>query len=149
VAAVKAITAARMAVRGDGTHHVSLDKAVKTMRETGADMKDKYKETPARPISTVVRQRPTPQGAHRDAPNRISARSRNTRRLEHPHHRRLNGPAATPATQGTRRRSSGTPMHVTPEEPHPFRLDSPRGASWKLCQASGCESRPGRYRSAG
>lgn len=45
VAAVKAITAARLAVRGDGTHHVSLDKAIKTMRETGADMKDKYKET--------------------------------------------------------------------------------------------------------
>ncbi|MET0843962.1 MAG: L-serine ammonia-lyase [Mycetocola sp.] len=45
VGAVKAITAARMAVRGDGKHHVSLDKAVKTMRETGADMKDKYKET--------------------------------------------------------------------------------------------------------
>ena len=45
VGAVKAITAARMAVRGDGVHHVSLDKAVKTMRETGADMKDKYKET--------------------------------------------------------------------------------------------------------
>ena len=45
IGAVKAITAARMAVRGDGTHHVSLDKAVKTMRETGADMKDKYKET--------------------------------------------------------------------------------------------------------
>jgi L-serine dehydratase len=45
VGAVKAITAARMAVRGDGQHHVSLDKAIKTMRETGADMKDKYKET--------------------------------------------------------------------------------------------------------
>lgn len=45
VAAVKAITAARMAVHGDGSHHVSLDKAIKTMRETGADMKDKYKET--------------------------------------------------------------------------------------------------------
>jgi L-serine dehydratase len=45
VASLKAITAARMAVRGDGTHHVSLDKAIKTMRETGADMKDKYKET--------------------------------------------------------------------------------------------------------
>lgn len=45
VAAIKAITAARMAVRGDGQHHVSLDKAIKTMRETGADMKDKYKET--------------------------------------------------------------------------------------------------------
>ena len=34
-----------MAVRGDGTHYVSLGKAIKTMRETGADMKDKYKET--------------------------------------------------------------------------------------------------------
>jgi L-serine dehydratase len=42
VGSVKAITAARMAVRGDGRHHVPLDK---TMRETGADMKDKYKET--------------------------------------------------------------------------------------------------------
>jgi L-serine dehydratase len=45
IASVKAITAARMAVRGDGQHHVSLDKAIKTLRETGADMKDKYKET--------------------------------------------------------------------------------------------------------
>jgi len=45
IGAVKAITAARMAVRGDGEHHVSLDKAIKTMRETGADMKIKYKET--------------------------------------------------------------------------------------------------------
>ncbi|QYN37007.1 L-serine ammonia-lyase [Pseudonocardia sp. DSM 110487] len=45
VGAIKAITAARLAVRGDGQHHVSLDKAIKTMRETGADMKDKYKET--------------------------------------------------------------------------------------------------------
>ncbi|MEQ3553013.1 L-serine ammonia-lyase [Pseudonocardia nematodicida] len=45
VASVKAITAARMARHGDGVHHVSLDKAIKTMRETGADMKDKYKET--------------------------------------------------------------------------------------------------------
>ncbi|GAA2024894.1 L-serine ammonia-lyase [Pseudokineococcus marinus] len=45
VGAVKAVTAARMAVRGDGAHHVSLDKAVRTMRQTGADMSDKYKET--------------------------------------------------------------------------------------------------------
>ena len=43
--AVKAINAARMALRGDGTHYVSLDKVIKTMRETGADMKTKYKET--------------------------------------------------------------------------------------------------------
>ncbi|RFU88229.1 L-serine ammonia-lyase [Streptomyces triticagri] len=45
MAAVKAVTAARMAMRGDGTHKVSLDKVIKTMRETGADMKIKYKET--------------------------------------------------------------------------------------------------------
>ncbi len=45
IAAVKAINAARMALRGDGTHFVSLDKVIKTMRETGEDMKDKYKET--------------------------------------------------------------------------------------------------------
>ncbi|WKU03875.1 L-serine ammonia-lyase [Micromonospora sp. HUAS LYJ1] len=45
VASIKAITAARLALRGDGVHHVSLDKVIKTMRETGADMKVKYKET--------------------------------------------------------------------------------------------------------
>ncbi|PXX12884.1 L-serine ammonia-lyase [Mycolicibacterium moriokaense] len=45
VASVKAITAARMALHGDGTHHVSLDTAIKTMRDTGADMMGKYKET--------------------------------------------------------------------------------------------------------
>jgi L-serine dehydratase len=45
IASNKAINAARMAMRGDGIHKVSLDKAIKTMRETGADMKIKYKET--------------------------------------------------------------------------------------------------------
>ena len=45
LASVKAINAARMALRDDGTHHVSLDKVIKTMRETGADMMTKYKET--------------------------------------------------------------------------------------------------------
>jgi L-serine dehydratase len=45
IASVKAINAARMALRGDGSHIVSLDQVVKTMRETGADMKVKYKET--------------------------------------------------------------------------------------------------------
>ncbi|HEV7670356.1 MAG TPA: L-serine ammonia-lyase [Thermoanaerobaculia bacterium] len=43
--AVKAINAARLAQRGDGSHKVSLDRVIKTMRETGADMKTKYKET--------------------------------------------------------------------------------------------------------
>jgi L-serine dehydratase len=45
IAAVKAINAARMALAGDGVHHVSLDAAIRTMRETGADMHHKYKET--------------------------------------------------------------------------------------------------------
>ena len=43
--AVKAINASRMALRGDGTHTVSLDKVIKTMRDTGRDMQEKYKET--------------------------------------------------------------------------------------------------------
>ncbi|GGO73955.1 L-serine ammonia-lyase [Nonomuraea cavernae] len=45
VASIKAITAARIALRGDGRHFVALDKAIKTMRDTGRDMLDKYKET--------------------------------------------------------------------------------------------------------
>jgi len=45
LAAVKAINAARMALRGDGSHIVSLDKVIATMRATGADMMSKYKET--------------------------------------------------------------------------------------------------------
>ena len=45
VASVKAITAARLALYGDGRHTVSLDQVIKTMMETGADMKVKYKET--------------------------------------------------------------------------------------------------------
>ena len=42
---VKAVNAARMALKGDGQHFVSLDRVIKTMRDTGADMKLKYKET--------------------------------------------------------------------------------------------------------
>jgi len=42
---VKAINAARMALRGNGKHFISLDKVIRTMRQTGADMKSKYKET--------------------------------------------------------------------------------------------------------
>jgi L-serine dehydratase len=45
IASVKAINAARLALAGDGDHRVSLDMAIKTMRETGADMMSKYKET--------------------------------------------------------------------------------------------------------
>src|ERR1700741_17228 len=45
VASITAINAARIALRGDGRHFVSLDKAINTMRVTGRDMLDKYKET--------------------------------------------------------------------------------------------------------
>ncbi|WP_181274135.1 L-serine ammonia-lyase [Brevibacterium oceani] len=45
IASVKAINAARLAMHGDGTHRVTLDQAIETMRQTGADMKSKYKET--------------------------------------------------------------------------------------------------------
>ncbi len=45
MASVKAVNAARLAMHGDGSHKVSLDKAIKTMRDTGRDMKKKYKET--------------------------------------------------------------------------------------------------------
>ena len=43
--AVKAVSAASLALRGDGTHRVSLDQVIATMRQTGADMQTKYKET--------------------------------------------------------------------------------------------------------
>src|SRR3546814_20499921 len=43
--AVKAINASRLALRGDGKHHVSLDAVIETMRQTGADMRTQYKET--------------------------------------------------------------------------------------------------------
>tara|TARA_R110002051_G_scaffold63226_2_gene115077 strand:- start:581 stop:901 length:321 start_codon:yes stop_codon:yes gene_type:complete len=45
VGAVKAIEAARLAILGDGTHRVSLDEVIETMRKTGLDMSDRYKET--------------------------------------------------------------------------------------------------------
>ena len=45
MASVKAVNAASLAMHGDGTHHVSLDQAIETMRQTGRDMLDKYKET--------------------------------------------------------------------------------------------------------
>jgi L-serine dehydratase len=45
MAAVKAVNAARMALRDEGARHVSLDQVISTMRETGRDMQSKYKET--------------------------------------------------------------------------------------------------------
>jgi L-serine dehydratase len=45
IGAIKAISAARLSLRGDGRHFVTLDEAIKTMRDTGRDMLDKYKET--------------------------------------------------------------------------------------------------------
>ncbi|MCB1399599.1 MAG: L-serine ammonia-lyase, iron-sulfur-dependent, subunit alpha, partial [Rhodobacteraceae bacterium] len=43
--AIKAVSAASLALRGDGTHLVPLDAAIETMRQTGRDMHEKYKET--------------------------------------------------------------------------------------------------------
>lgn len=43
--AVKAVDASRLAMMGDGSHHVTLDRVIETMRRTGADMRDSYKET--------------------------------------------------------------------------------------------------------
>ncbi len=54
MASVKAINASRLALRGDGKHFVSLDKVIKTMRETGRDMQDKYKETSRGGLATNV-----------------------------------------------------------------------------------------------
>jgi L-serine dehydratase len=54
VGANKAINAVRLALAGDGEHFVSLDKVIKTMRETGRDMKDKYKETARGGLATHV-----------------------------------------------------------------------------------------------
>ena len=42
---IKAVSAASLALRGDGTHLVTLDQVIATMRETGADMQSKYRET--------------------------------------------------------------------------------------------------------
>ena len=54
VASVKAINAARLARRGDGTHRVSLDTAIRTMRDTGRDMSTKYKETSLGGLAVTV-----------------------------------------------------------------------------------------------
>jgi L-serine dehydratase len=54
IASVKAINAARLARRGDGTHRVSLDTAIRTMRETGRDMSTKYKETSLGGLAVTV-----------------------------------------------------------------------------------------------
>jgi L-serine dehydratase len=54
MASVKAIHAARMAMRGDGSHFVSLDKVIRTMRKTGEDMHKRYKETSRGGLATHV-----------------------------------------------------------------------------------------------
>jgi L-serine dehydratase len=54
MASIKAINASRLAMRGDGDHFVSLDKVIQTMRETGLDMQDKYKETSRGGLATNV-----------------------------------------------------------------------------------------------
>lgn len=54
MASIQAINAARIALRGDGRHVVSLDKVMRTMRETGADMKEQYKETARGGLAVTV-----------------------------------------------------------------------------------------------
>lgn len=54
IASIKAINAQRLAIRGDGQHFVSLDQVIQTMRETGRDMQDKYKETARGGLATTV-----------------------------------------------------------------------------------------------
>jgi L-serine dehydratase len=54
MASVEAINASRLALRGDGQHFVSLDNVIKTMRETGRDMQEKYKETSRGGLATNV-----------------------------------------------------------------------------------------------
>ncbi len=54
MAAVKAINASRMALRSDGQHRVSLDRVIRTMRETGRDMLTKYKETSRGGLAVAV-----------------------------------------------------------------------------------------------
>jgi L-serine dehydratase len=60
MAAMKAINAARLALHGDGTHLVSLDQAIATMRDTGRDMNDKYKETARGGLAITFLGRATP-----------------------------------------------------------------------------------------
>ena len=64
MAAIKAINAARMALRGDGQHFVSLDQVIKTMRDTGADMKVKYKETSRGGLAINVLEGPVDVGVN-------------------------------------------------------------------------------------
>ena len=58
MAAVEAINASRLALRGSGRHFVSLDKVIRTMRDTGRDMQEKYKETSRGGLATHVIQVP-------------------------------------------------------------------------------------------
>ncbi|MDC0742518.1 L-serine ammonia-lyase [Polyangium mundeleinium] len=62
MAAIKAIQAARLSLRGDGRHFVALDKVIKTMRDTGADMKEKYKETARGGLAVHVLEAPLDTG---------------------------------------------------------------------------------------
>lgn len=71
MAAVKAINAARLAKRGDGVHFVSLDKAIATMKATGEDMMDKYKETAMGGLAIHVQQNNITVDKEID-PNRIA-----------------------------------------------------------------------------
>ena len=87
VASVTAINAARIALRGDGRHFVSLDKAINTMRVTGRDMLDKYKETVARRPGRQ-RHRVLAHGSVRAVPRRRARRLPDLARARDDHQRR-------------------------------------------------------------
>ncbi len=109
---------------------------------------------PARPVSTVVRQRPRPQGAHRDAPDRLGARRRDGRRLGHTGLGRLTiarppTPIAPQHRPVGRRRRPHSP--VPPAEPHPYQqpraLRARRGGAkirWVAHVRAGLAMRLGR-----
>ena len=61
--AVKAVNAARLACRGDGQHFVSFDKVVETMKQTGADMLESYKETSRAGLAVIANNR-IPTASH-------------------------------------------------------------------------------------
>ena len=87
----------------------------KTVHRGRQDRHQVPQRRPTRPLPTVVRQRPTPQGTHRDAPHRLGARRRNIRRMGHTGRERLIIATLTQSPRGT----ADSHRHVPPAEPHP------------------------------
>ena len=144
IASVKAINAARLALHGDGSHKVSLDKAIKTMRETGADMKTKYKETsrggPRRQRHRVLNrdryrlkpQRPTAASGARPDPRLPGAPGHRPRRVRLPAGTRLRHPRQQ-AVRRTRRTGTSSCACTSPRDGGRIHRGVPAGglrAAW-------------------